>query len=46
MALGFSVVFLALALFLLPRVKGMFVAIQWAKRMHGFGKMHTPQPGE
>ncbi len=37
MALGFSVVFLALALFLLPRMKGMFVALQWANRMHGFG---------
>jgi len=37
MALGFSVVFLALSLFLLPRIKGMFVALQWAKRMHGFG---------
>lgn len=37
MALGFSTVFLIFALFLLPRMKGMFVAIQWAKRMHGFG---------
>lgn len=37
MALGFSVVFVALALFLLPRIKGMFIGIQWAKRMHGFG---------
>ena len=27
----------ALALFLLPRLKGVMVAIQWAKRMHGFG---------
>jgi len=27
----------ALSLFLLPRFKGMIVAIQWAKRMHGFG---------
>ena len=27
----------ALSLFLLPRLKGAFVAIQWAKRMHGFG---------
>ena len=26
-----------LSLFLLPRLKGMFVAIQWARRMHGFG---------
>jgi len=38
MALGFSVVFLALALFMLPRVKGMFVALQWSRRMHGFGE--------
>ncbi|MEE9454718.1 MAG: DUF983 domain-containing protein [Paracoccaceae bacterium] len=37
MALGFSIFFMTLALFLLPRVKGMFVALQWAKRMHGFG---------
>jgi len=27
----------ALSLFLLPRFKGAIVAIQWAKRMHGFG---------
>jgi len=27
----------ALSLFLLPRLKGMFVAIQWSRRMHGFG---------
>ncbi|MCX7889097.1 MAG: DUF983 domain-containing protein [Rhodobacteraceae bacterium] len=26
----------ALSLFLLPRLKGMFVAIQWSRRMHGF----------
>ncbi len=26
----------ALSLFLLPRLKGVIVAIQWAKRMHGF----------
>lgn len=38
MALGFSVVFVALSLYLLPRFKGMFVALQWAKRMHGFGE--------
>ena len=38
MALGFSVVFLTLALFLLPRIKGMFVAMQWSRRMHGFGQ--------
>jgi uncharacterized protein (DUF983 family) len=38
MALGFSVVFVALSLYLLPRLKGVFVGIQWAKRMHGFGR--------
>lgn len=32
----FSVGCVALSLFLLPRLKGMIVAIQWAKRMHGF----------
>ena len=37
MALGFTVVFVALSLYLLPRLKGLFVALQWAKRMHGFG---------
>ncbi len=26
----------ALSLWLLPRLKGMIVGIQWAKRMHGF----------
>jgi len=38
LAVVFSIGFTALALFLLPRFKGMFVAIQWAKRMHGFGE--------
>jgi uncharacterized protein (DUF983 family) len=38
MALGFSVVFVALSLYLLPRLKGVFVGLQWAKRMYGFGK--------
>ena len=37
MALGFSAVFVALSLWLLPRLKGIFVGLQWAKRMHGFG---------
>lgn len=36
MALGFTVAFVALSLYLLPRFKGMFVGLQWAKRMHGF----------
>jgi len=33
----FSVGCVGLSLYLLPRLKGMIVAIQWAKRMHGFG---------
>lgn len=33
----FAVGCVALSLFLLPRLKGMIVAIQWARRMHGFG---------
>jgi uncharacterized protein (DUF983 family) len=37
MAVGFSAVFVALALYLLPRFKGAFVGIQWSRRMHGFG---------
>lgn len=37
MAVGFSAAFTLLALFLLPRIKGMFVGFQWARRMHGFG---------
>ncbi len=37
MSAVFSVGTVALSLFLLPRLKGMLVAIQWAKRMHGFG---------
>jgi len=37
MALGFCIFFVALSLWLLPRLKGLFVAIQWAKRMGGFG---------
>ncbi len=32
----FCVACVALSLYLLPRLKGAVVAIQWAKRMHGF----------
>ena len=32
----FSSFLVALSLFLLPRFKGMIVAIQWSRRMHGF----------
>ncbi len=38
MAMGFTIGFVSVALFLLPRFKGMFVGLQWAKRMHGFGQ--------
>jgi uncharacterized protein (DUF983 family) len=37
LAAVFSVGTVALSLYLLPRLKGAIVAIQWAKRMHGFG---------
>ncbi|MEM7090435.1 MAG: DUF983 domain-containing protein [Pseudomonadota bacterium] len=36
LALGFSVACAASSLYLLPRLKGMIVAYQWARRMHGF----------
>tara|TARA_R110002072_G_scaffold292349_1_gene460943 strand:- start:778 stop:1188 length:411 start_codon:yes stop_codon:yes gene_type:complete len=35
-ALGWSVA-LTMALYLLPRFKGALVALQWSRRMHGFG---------
>jgi uncharacterized protein (DUF983 family) len=37
LATVFSVGCVGLSLYLLPRLKGMIVGIQWAKRMHGFG---------
>lgn len=37
MATAFTLGCVALSLYLLPRLKGVVVAIQWAKRMHGFG---------
>ncbi len=37
MATTLTICAVALSLYLLPRLKGMVVAIQWAKRMHGFG---------
>ena len=33
----FCTLTVALALFLLPRIKGAFIALQWSKHMHGFG---------
>ncbi len=44
MAVLFCIGFTALALYLLPRFKGMFVAMQWAKRMHGFGRPTLEAP--
>lgn len=35
----------ALSLYLLPRLKGALVALQWAKRMHGFSKSPDPLDG-
>jgi uncharacterized protein (DUF983 family) len=34
----FSVGCVTLSLWMLPRLKGMMVGFQWAKRMHGFGE--------
>jgi uncharacterized protein (DUF983 family) len=34
-----------LCLILLPRMKGVMVGIQWAKRMHGFGTVAQPSAG-
>ncbi len=38
LATVFTVGCVALSLYLLPRLKGAIVGLQWAKRMHGFGK--------
>ncbi len=37
MATVFTVFCVSLSLYLLPRLKGVVVAIQWSRRMHGFG---------
>ena len=37
LAVGFSVATVLLSLYLLPRLKGVIIAIQWSRRMHGFG---------
>ncbi len=36
LATVFSIGTVALSLYLLPRLKGALVGLQWAKRMHGF----------
>jgi uncharacterized protein (DUF983 family) len=38
LASSFTVLSVALSLYLLPRLKGVIVGFQWAKRMHGFGE--------
>ena len=41
MAVGFTIGTVALSLYLLPRLKGALVGLQWANRMHGFsGRTH------
>lgn len=35
-ALSMMVFATVLALFILPRVKGLFIGLQWAKRLYGF----------
>lgn len=37
LATSLSVGCVAVSLYLLPRLKGAIVGLQWAKRMHGFG---------
>lgn len=42
----FAVGTVALSLFLLPRFKGMVIAFQWARYMHGFGSQDEAVPHE
>jgi uncharacterized protein (DUF983 family) len=41
MTLGFAVGCVALSLYLLPRIKGAMIGLQWAKRLHGFGAVRA-----
>ncbi|NDV00414.1 DUF983 domain-containing protein [Pseudoroseicyclus tamaricis] len=36
MATSLTTIAVVLSLWLLPRIKGAFVALQWSRRMHGF----------
>ncbi|WP_424975009.1 DUF983 domain-containing protein [Dinoroseobacter sp. S124A] len=36
MATGLSVLAVALSLYLLPRIKGAMIGLQWARHLHGF----------
>ena len=38
----FSLGAVILSMLLLPRIKGAFVGLQWARRMHGFGAKPRP----
>lgn len=46
MTAGFSVGVVALSLYLLPRIKGALVAVQWSRRMHGFGDPPAAEEAE
>jgi uncharacterized protein (DUF983 family) len=37
LGIGLTIFTVALSLYLLPRLKGALVALQWSRRMHGFG---------
>jgi uncharacterized protein (DUF983 family) len=41
LATVFTIGTVALSLYLLPRLKGMVVGLQWARRMHGFGQIEA-----
>ena len=42
----FTIGCLASSLYLLPRMKGIVIAYQWARRMHGFGKQDQSPAGK
>lgn len=44
LATVFTIGCVGLSLYLLPRLKGLVVGIQWSRRMHGFGGANKPQP--
>ncbi|WP_138468912.1 DUF983 domain-containing protein [Poseidonocella sp. HB161398] len=46
MASTLSVLTVGLALWLLPRLKGALVGIQWSRRMHGFGEAPEPETAD
>lgn len=42
MIYSFGLGAIVLSLLLLPRIKGAMIGLQWARRMHGFGKAPDP----